>query len=591
MSLSGNITTISESLDDIKDAIEAKGVTVSGNITTYAQAIADIPSGGGEFFIENQTTHLWQKNPDFVVPAEMTNLGSNVFKNWFDAVPVNSIDVSAVETINGSGTFYNFANSAVQQIDHITFDNLESINIPSYYSIFYNMHANKFYFPKLSSLTANSSSYLYSIFSNNEAQELHFNASRKSYFENLTAYDNRWGCGSNCAVYFDIDGATIQFNVTPSNNNNIYLNGELLSGTSYTGDLTNKNYLIYNPAYCVETGTVTGLVANQTTNVNATLTNVGTQIDVVFNLAPDSIVFEYNGVVITPSTTATNTYTIIVPANGTITYTATKDGYGTLTGTTGNSVNLTFTQQTTDLINIQPYYSGSGFTISDASKIVADSLFGSNNEYLTVQQEYTSYTFMSPSTTTTLTLNASISDWGGMPIQFFLIEYNGSVQEYLDGQNSTTATLPANTQITISIDGMSTQGGDVTLLEFEQARVSKCINVYPPASSLDANSAAVAQVLFPNDDYLNIYDGMSTSYTFTTPVIDTTLTLDASVMDDMGMTPSFFEVQYNGTTQDVLDGQNSKTAQLPANTQVTISIDGSSVMTGNVNNLMFYEAI
>ena len=47
MTLSGNISTISTSLDDIYDAIVAKGVTPSGNITTYATAIGQISGGGG----------------------------------------------------------------------------------------------------------------------------------------------------------------------------------------------------------------------------------------------------------------------------------------------------------------------------------------------------------------------------------------------------------------------------------------------------------------------------------------------------------------------------------------------------------------
>jgi hypothetical protein len=46
MTLSNNIDTISTALDDIHDAIVAKGVTPSGNITTYATAIGQISGGG-----------------------------------------------------------------------------------------------------------------------------------------------------------------------------------------------------------------------------------------------------------------------------------------------------------------------------------------------------------------------------------------------------------------------------------------------------------------------------------------------------------------------------------------------------------------
>ena len=42
MTIASDISTISSSLNDIKNAIIAKGVTPSGNITTYASAIAQI---------------------------------------------------------------------------------------------------------------------------------------------------------------------------------------------------------------------------------------------------------------------------------------------------------------------------------------------------------------------------------------------------------------------------------------------------------------------------------------------------------------------------------------------------------------------
>ena len=44
MSLSSDISTISSSLNAIKNAIIDKGVTPTGNITTYADAISQIPN-------------------------------------------------------------------------------------------------------------------------------------------------------------------------------------------------------------------------------------------------------------------------------------------------------------------------------------------------------------------------------------------------------------------------------------------------------------------------------------------------------------------------------------------------------------------
>lgn len=44
MSMASDISTISSSLNAIKNAIIDKGVTPSGNITTYADAISQIPT-------------------------------------------------------------------------------------------------------------------------------------------------------------------------------------------------------------------------------------------------------------------------------------------------------------------------------------------------------------------------------------------------------------------------------------------------------------------------------------------------------------------------------------------------------------------
>ena len=48
MSLSSDISTISSSLNAIKNAIIDKGVTPTGNITTYADAISQIPTASTE---------------------------------------------------------------------------------------------------------------------------------------------------------------------------------------------------------------------------------------------------------------------------------------------------------------------------------------------------------------------------------------------------------------------------------------------------------------------------------------------------------------------------------------------------------------
>lgn len=57
MSLSSDISTISSSLNAIKNAIIDKGVTPTGNITTYADAISQI--SGGSNTVLNKGTYTF----------------------------------------------------------------------------------------------------------------------------------------------------------------------------------------------------------------------------------------------------------------------------------------------------------------------------------------------------------------------------------------------------------------------------------------------------------------------------------------------------------------------------------------------------
>ena len=64
MSLSDNITTISESLSDIRTAIVNKGVTPTGDITTYATAIGNITTLNGQTKTVSPTTSQQTVTPD-----------------------------------------------------------------------------------------------------------------------------------------------------------------------------------------------------------------------------------------------------------------------------------------------------------------------------------------------------------------------------------------------------------------------------------------------------------------------------------------------------------------------------------------------
>lgn len=67
MSLSSDISTISSSLNAIKNAIIDKGVTPTGNITTYADAISQIPTASTELTEGTYTIPSVNGNPAYTL--------------------------------------------------------------------------------------------------------------------------------------------------------------------------------------------------------------------------------------------------------------------------------------------------------------------------------------------------------------------------------------------------------------------------------------------------------------------------------------------------------------------------------------------
>ena len=123
MTLSGNITTISTALDDIKDAIIAKGVTPSGNITTYATAIGKIGTNGtGEYnvvVIDYDGTVLKSDKLDtddtFSLPAAPTHSGLT-FQGWSSPVAISNGSITVADSDIVIGAIYTTA-SGLSEFD------------------------------------------------------------------------------------------------------------------------------------------------------------------------------------------------------------------------------------------------------------------------------------------------------------------------------------------------------------------------------------------------------------------------------------------------------------------------------------------
>ena len=67
MSLSSDISTISSSLNAIKNAIVEKGVTPTGDITTYANAISQISSGASTKLTEGTYTLTYKDGLTYTI--------------------------------------------------------------------------------------------------------------------------------------------------------------------------------------------------------------------------------------------------------------------------------------------------------------------------------------------------------------------------------------------------------------------------------------------------------------------------------------------------------------------------------------------
>lgn len=144
--LTQNVTTIVETFEDIKDAIETKGGTVSGGVGNYASAILDIPQSGGGGVIDASTDwgYIFANNKRLDIigtqqlssshVTDMSYLCNNSTQLTGMAYPLNMTSCT-----NSSHMFYgctglisvNLSNSdSVQDADNM-FDTCRALTFPS----------------------------------------------------------------------------------------------------------------------------------------------------------------------------------------------------------------------------------------------------------------------------------------------------------------------------------------------------------------------------------------------------------------------------------------------------------------------------
>ena len=148
--------------------------------------------------------------------------GSNAMSSAFrGCTALTSVTFTNLETIGlntSSGDYAQFT-SCFQNCDNLTtltFPNLTAIyctgvGIDSYGTFYYNNKIQKFYFPKLNTITygtgassSNQGACNYIFSSCSSLTEIHFGAANQAAIEATTGYSTKWGAPSTATIYFDL---------------------------------------------------------------------------------------------------------------------------------------------------------------------------------------------------------------------------------------------------------------------------------------------------------------------------------------------------------------------------------------------------
>ena len=126
------LDTINDSLNDIKTAIVAKGVTPSGNITTYASAIDNIVTESGVGIPREVSAQGVYGMPTtsftFSLPSGTTDLGNYVlYYAFYVCTGLTSIDLSSLTTVGGSYAL-SYAFSSCTNLTSIDLSNLTTVS-------------------------------------------------------------------------------------------------------------------------------------------------------------------------------------------------------------------------------------------------------------------------------------------------------------------------------------------------------------------------------------------------------------------------------------------------------------------------------
>ena len=265
-----------------------------------------------------------------------------------------TINFSNLTTVSGSNAFE--AAFEYTYLTTVSFPKLEYIANGAFQRAFYNNSTlQSAYFGGLKGSTigdvtypfssSDTSSYYYMFNNCPNLTEIHFRADAKNKVKNFIGYSSKWGA-SNATIYFDIDAAIVNFSITPSTGNTIYLGGDLVEGNLSSTDLDDKLGVIYNSNYPMAIRHYSNLQPNQvvTTTVDLTSLSTSNYIELQTGVSGCTAKFIIDGVEYNPTSTSGGNYRLAVNVDSAtnIQYSVEKSGeYKKSTGTVSNYNNVT----------------------------------------------------------------------------------------------------------------------------------------------------------------------------------------------------------------------------------------------------------
>lgn len=316
---------------------------------------------------------------------------ASAFRDNYNDYNTMSISFPNLTTVNGNGSFeYAFCNNyAIKSVSFpnltsilgnrdwygifadcssltsVSLSNLSSVGSLSMVDAFGRTAITRIDFPSLTTVQTDSFQTQEGSWDKifRECQnltEIHFRADMANVIPTMIGYSEKWGA-SNATIYFDLGSATVNFEITPSQDTSIYADGTLVvNNTIELVANSEHTYTIINPNYPIYYGTVMVGAEGTTTTVTKDITSVsGHNLIINTNVSDCTVTFNYNGLTKSATTVTSTSYEsddLYSESSITVEYTVSKEGYITKTGTiafnnSDVSINVELKSNDLDLTN------------------------------------------------------------------------------------------------------------------------------------------------------------------------------------------------------------------------------------------------